>query len=118
MRSGKVKGVRLVGIDTAGVYGGVECGGKKASACLRRLFPQGTRVRLVSHSTQDRVDRYGRLLRYVRKVNTGRDMNRVQVWRGWARAYVYGSNPFKRVSSYRKVQRSAKAHDRGIWGLC
>lgn len=116
LRNGRTKRVRLIGIDTPEVYGGVECGGKKASASMRRLTPQGTRVVLVSDPTQDRVDRYGRLLRYVMK--SGRDMNRAQVNRGWARVYVYDNNPFRRVAGFRKSQRSAKANGRGIWSLC
>ncbi|MGH8966429.1 MAG: thermonuclease family protein, partial [Actinomycetes bacterium] len=110
--------VRLIGIDTPEVYGGVECGGRKASRSLKRMLPRGTRVRLVSDPTQDRVDRYGRLLRYVTKVKTGRDVNRAQVWRGHATVYVYNGDPFKRVRGYRKAQRQANTHDRGIWDLC
>lgn len=116
LASGKTKRVRLIGIDTPEVYGGLECGGKKASASMRRLTPIGTRVVLVSDPTQDRVDRYGRLLRYVMK--SGRDMNRAQVNRGWATVYVYDNNPFRRVSGFRKAQRSAEANGRGIWSLC
>ena len=47
-----------------------------------------------------------------------RRTHRVQVGRGWARVYVYNHNPYKRVTAYRKSQRNAKSHDRGIWGLC
>jgi endonuclease YncB( thermonuclease family) len=118
LRSGAKRRVRLIGIDTPEVYGGVECGGRKASASLKKLLPRGTRVRLVSDASQARVDRYGRLLRYVVKSATGVDVNRKQVWRGWARVYVYADDPFKRVGTYRTAQRSARAHDRGIWGLC
>jgi endonuclease YncB( thermonuclease family) len=116
LANGKKKRVRMIGIDTPEVYGGLECGGKKATASMRRLTPGGTRVVLVSDSTQDRVDRYGRILRYVMK--SGRDMNRTQVARGWARVYVYANNPFKRVGGYRKAQRLAKAAPRGVWKLC
>lgn len=116
LRSGKQKRVRMIGIDTPEVYGGVECGGKKASSSMRRLAPVGTRVLLLSDPTQDRADRYGRLLRYV--VKAGQDLNRAQVARGWARVYVYGNNPFRRVSTYRRAQRAADSHDRGIWRLC
>lgn len=118
LRSGAKRRVRMIGIDTPEVYGGVECGGRKASASLKKLLPRGTRVRLVSDPSQARVDRYGRLLRYVVKSATGVDVNRKQVWRGWARVYVYANDPFKRVGTYRIAQRSARAHDRGIWGLC
>jgi endonuclease YncB( thermonuclease family) len=116
LAGGARKKVRLIGIDTPEVYGTVECGGKRASASMRRLTPRGTRVVLVSDPTQDKVDRYGRLLRYVLK--SGRDVNRVQVARGWAPVYVYNHHPFKRVDAYRKSQRQAKAAGRGVWGMC
>jgi endonuclease YncB( thermonuclease family) len=118
LASGRRRDVRLVGIDTPEVYGGVECGGRQASRSLKRILPRGTRVRLVSDPSQDLTDRYGRLLRYVHKASTGRDVNRQQVHRGWARVYVYDHNPFNRVTSYRKAQRLAKAADRGVWGRC
>lgn len=114
--SGSTPRVRMIGIDTPEVYGGSECGGSQASRSLERLLPRGTRVKLVSDPTQDGVDRYGRILRYV--VKAGRDINRTQLGRGWARVYVYNNDPFKRVSSYRKAQRRATANDRGIWGVC
>jgi endonuclease YncB( thermonuclease family) len=118
LRGGHEKRVRLLGIDTPEVYGTIECGGPQASRSLKRLLPIGTRVRLVSDPTQDRVDRYGRILRYVIKVSDGRDMNQVQIRKGWATVYVYHHNPFKRVADYRSAQRSARAHDRGIWAAC
>ena len=108
--------VRLIGIDTPEVYGGVECGGKAASRSAKKLLPKGTRVRLVSDPSQDLKDRYGRLLRYVMK--KGRDVNRVQIRRGHATVYVYNNNPFDRVKSYRAAQKYAKNHNLGIWKHC
>lgn len=118
LASGRRRDVRLVGIDTPEVYGGVECGGREASTSLKQILPQGTKVLLVSDPSQDLEDRYGRLLRYVHKVATGRDVNRQQVYRGWARVYVYQHNAFDRVTSYRTARSAADAADRGIWGLC
>lgn len=115
---GKERRVRLIGIDTPEVHGVVQCGGPRASRSLKKLLPVGTRVRLVSDPTQDRRDRYGRLLRYVIKVSTSRDINKAQVFRGWASVYVYDDNPFERVGQYRRAQRQAKTNLRGIWGLC
>ena len=116
LASGLRRDVRLIGIDTPEVYGGSECGGPQASRSLKRLLPLGTRVTLVSDPTQDRADRYGRLLRYV--VKNGKDVNRAQVIRGWARVYVYDNNPFNRTAGYRKAQRLAKAAPRGVWRAC
>jgi endonuclease YncB( thermonuclease family) len=115
---GRERRVRLIGIDTPEVHGVVQCGGPRASRSLKRLLPLGTRVRLVSDPTQDLRDRYGRLLRYVIKVSTSRDVNEAQVFRGWASVYVYDNNPFRRIAQYRRAQRQAKTNLRGIWGLC
>jgi len=64
--SGRRYKVRLIGIDTPEVFGGVECGGRQASASMKRLAPPGRRVRVYGDPTQDRRDRYGRLLAYVK----------------------------------------------------
>lgn len=85
------------------------------------LRQRGRIVKVVDGDTDptlDRRDRYGRLLRYVIKVSTSRDVNKAQVFRGWASVYVYDDNPFKRVGQYRRAQRQAKTNLRGIWGLC
>lgn len=116
LRNGPIKRVRLIGIDTPEVYGGIECGGEAASRSARQMLPRGTRVLLVSDPTQDLRDRYDRLLRYVMKKKV--DVNRRQVLRGHARVYVYNNNPFKRVGSYRDAQRYARNHDLGLWGSC
>jgi endonuclease YncB( thermonuclease family) len=118
LRSGTETPVRLLGIDTPEVYPVTECGGPQATASLKRLLPVGTAVRLISDPTQDLVDRYGRILRYVLKVSDGRDMDRVQVRRGWATVYVYHHNPFKRVARYDAALEYADAHHRGIWAMC
>jgi endonuclease YncB( thermonuclease family) len=118
LKAGAKKRVRLVGIDTPEVYGGVECGGPQASRALHRKLPVGKRVKLVSDPSQDLKDRYGRLLRYVIRRSDAKDMNRSQVNDGWARVYVYHHNPFNRVASYRSAQRAAKAAPRGVWKVC
>lgn len=116
LRSGTQRRVRLLGIDTPEVYGGVECYGRAASRLTKRLLPVDTRVRLVSDPTQKRVDRYGRILRYVMKGKT--DVDRTLLRRGAARVYVYAHRPFTRTHSYRVAQRSARHHHRGLWGHC
>jgi endonuclease YncB( thermonuclease family) len=108
--------VRLIGIDTPEVYGGLECGGRKASAYLKRLAT-GRHVVLRTDPTQDMFDRYDRLLAYV-KLRGGPDAALAQLRAGWAEVYVYSGNPFRRVEAFRGAERSARNADRGIWGSC
>jgi endonuclease YncB( thermonuclease family) len=108
--------VRLLGIDSPEVFGRVECGGRRASAHLRRLA-SGRRARLRTDPSQDTFDRYGRLLAYVR-LRRGPDAALAQLRAGWARVYVYRGRPFRRVREFRRAQRSARRADRGVWGRC
>jgi endonuclease YncB( thermonuclease family) len=67
--------VRLVQIDTPEVYFGTECYGRAASRVTERLLPPGARVRLYAEPATDRIDDYGRLLRYVVRAKDGVDVN-------------------------------------------
>lgn len=75
----RTRDVRLIGIDTPEVYGGVECGGKQASRSMKRMLDHGDRVKLIRDRSQDNRDRYNRLLRYVKR--KGRDVGKRQVAR-------------------------------------
>jgi endonuclease YncB( thermonuclease family) len=118
LATGAQRDVRLIGIDTPEVYGRVDCGGPEASASLKKILPVNTAVTLYSDPSQDLQDRYGRLLRYVHKNSTGKDVNRQQVYLGHAKVYVYNHNPFKRTSGYKKAAQMAKSAHRGLWGTC
>lgn len=111
----KTRSVRLIGIDTPEVYGGVECGGREASASMKRMLRPGNRVRLTKDGSQDKRDRFGRLLRYVQKGKL--DVGYRQVRNGWSKAYVY-ERRFNRLRKYKRAQRKAKREGRGAWGRC
>ncbi len=81
------------------------------------LAPVGLRVLLLTDPTQDLYDRYGRLLAYVLRSGSGRDLGRTQIARGWAKVYVF-DRPFKRVHRYRRSARRARGAGRGVWGRC
>ena len=110
-----VRDVRIIGIDTPEVYGGVQCGGRSASERMKELAPVGSTVTLISDPSQDDKDRYGRLLRYVER--NGKDVGRAQVNLGEAKVYVF-DRPFRRTSGYRHVQRDARRDTRGSWRHC
>lgn len=105
--------VRLIGIDTPEVYGGVECGGRAASAAMGRLATGDVTVR--TDPTQDRFDRYDRLLAYVNKGPM--DLGRAMIARGLASAYVYDEE-FLRYPAYQRAEDAAKAANRGSWPEC
>lgn len=112
---GRNHDVRLIGIDTPEVFGGIECGGEAASRSMKKMLERGDRVKLIRDASQDNRDRYGRLLRYVQR--NGADVGKRQVRRGWAKPYVY-ERPFQRVGEYRKARDKARQGDRGVWGSC
>ncbi len=112
---GRTEPVRFIGIDTPEVYPVKDCGGDEASASMNQMLDSGDTVRLVRDRSQGNRDVYDRLLRYV-KLN-GKDLGRKQVSRGWAEVFVY-DRPFDRLGSYRKRQKRARRHDRGVWGQC
>jgi endonuclease YncB( thermonuclease family) len=110
--------VRLIGIDTPEEFRPgypVECGALAAARSMASMVT-GRRVTLVTDPSQDRFDRYGRLLAYVYRRDW--NLNRAQVLRGWAEVYVYGGNPFRQVRSFRAAARTARARGRGVWGRC
>jgi micrococcal nuclease len=112
--------VRLLGIDTPETHRPgrpVECGGPEASAYMRRLAPPGTRVRLETDPTQDRVDRYGRLLAYV-WLPGGRLLEDDQLRSGWATSYVFHGRPVSLYSRLLASERAGRSARRGVWTRC
>jgi micrococcal nuclease len=116
---GGSKSVRLLAIDSPEKYATrfgspEECGSLAASAFMERF--QGRRVVLVSDPGQDRVDRYGRLLRYV-QLQGGADLAAAALTRGLVMPYVFGT-PARRYGRYRALARTARTSGRGSWGSC
>jgi micrococcal nuclease len=119
LRTGGEIDVRLIGIDTPETHRPgtpIECGGPQASAHMHRLA-DGKKVTLVTDPSQDRFDRYGRLLAYAIR-RGGFDLNLEQLRSGWAEVYVYESNPFRRFNAFNRAERSARRADRGVWARC
>jgi endonuclease YncB( thermonuclease family) len=110
--------VRLVQIDTPEVYFGTECYGPQASALAKRLLPVGTAVRLVTEPAGDRVDRYGRLLRYVVRAADGLNVNTYLVRVGAAAPYFYDGERGRYAQLLDRLARSAHARHLGLWGAC
>ena len=128
LSSGAGRTVRIIGIDTPesrkpGVP--VECGARSATRYMTRLAFRarrgrsvGRRVRLSTDPTQDRTDRYGRLLAYVDRRSDGKDLGHSMVAAGWAIAYVYDNTAFERFALYDGAQTQASDSSRGVWAAC
>jgi micrococcal nuclease len=117
---GRERYVRLLGIDTPETHRPgtpIECGGPEASAHMKALVQPGTAVRLEPDPTQDRTDRYGRLLAYVR-LPDGRLAEDEQLRAGWAMSYVYRGRPVARYAELRRAEAAGRAARRGVWGAC
>jgi endonuclease YncB( thermonuclease family) len=109
--------VRLVQIDTPEV-GQPECSGRAASATTRRLLPPGTAVQLLAEPATDRVDRYGRLLRYVVRARDGLDVNIRLVALGAAAPYFYRGRRGRYAARLEALARRARRLRLGLWGAC
>jgi endonuclease YncB( thermonuclease family) len=112
LNNGRHERVRLIGIDTPERG---ECREDAATARARRLAG-GARVVLRGDATQDRRDRYGRLLAYV-WLPQGHDLGLQLLRAGLAEVYVF-ERPFRRLSAYERAQREAQDAGRGRWAGC
>lgn len=108
--------VRVLGIDTPEVYGGKECWGPEASQWAEGLL-EGEVVTLKGDPSQDEVDRYDRLLRYI-ILPDGRNYSVVAAELGHAEAYVYNDNPVAEHSAIAAAEQRALENDLGMWGRC
>jgi micrococcal nuclease len=80
------------------------------------MAPVGTRVVLETDAKLDKVDRYGRLLRYIRR--SGVNVNVELVRRGAATPYFYGGDRGRYAAQLMGAAQSAKSTKRGLWKAC
>ena len=107
--------VRLVQIDTPELNTG-ECYSRAARKALLRLVPERSAVGLETDPGLDQVDRYGRLLRYLRR--GGANVNLALVRQGAAAPYFYGGDLGRYADRLLSAAKAAKAARRGLWGAC
>jgi micrococcal nuclease len=107
--------VRLLQIDTPEVAED-ECYADEATRELEAMLPPGARIRLEADPPLDRIDRYGRLLRYVHR--SGTNVNLELVRRGAASVWFYDGERGRYADRLLAATRRAKAAKRGLWGAC
>lgn len=102
--------VRLIGVDTPEVYGGVECYGREASTYAKRQL-EGATVRFIVG--RDDRDRYGRLLAYL-WLDDGRSFNALLVARGYAQPLTIPPND-DYAEAFVRLSRRARSSGAGLW---
>ena len=106
--------VRLLQIDAP--ESGEECYAAASTRELARLSPPGSHVVLEADPQLDRVDRYGRLLRYIHA--GGRNVNLELVRRGAATPWFYDGDRGRYATRLLAATTAASAARRGMWGVC
>src|SRR5690606_19399653 len=100
-------------------FGHAECGGAEATLAAKDPQRRWPIVTLQTDPTQDRVDRYGRLLAYVVPEDDPQTSYQEELLRlGWADVYVYGGKPFARVDRFRAAARAGEKQGDGVWSRC
>jgi endonuclease YncB( thermonuclease family) len=110
--------VRLVQIDTPEVYFTQECFGPESSARTKKLLPPGTRVHLFTEPAGDRVDNFGRLLRYVVRVSDKLNVNLRLVAVGAATPWFYDGEIGRYAARMDKLAKNAISKNLGLWRAC
>ena len=111
---GQFEKVRMLGIDTPESVDPrkpVQCFAKEASKKLAELIGDREIV-LTADFTNDDRDKYGRLLRYVQRID-GLKVNEEMIKQGYAYAYI--KFPFERRAEYLTLQSNARSMGLGLW---
>jgi micrococcal nuclease len=112
--NGQTQRVRLIGVDTPEVFGGVDCFGPDASDFTKSRLTPGLAVGLEKDVSE--MDRFGRLLRYV-YLPDGAMFNEVLVAEGYAQAVTFPPD-VKYQERFLAAQRMAREANKGLWAGC
>jgi endonuclease YncB( thermonuclease family) len=107
--------VRLLQIDTPELASS-ECYGLQARAALTSLLNTKALITLREDPKLDKVDRYGRSLRYIFVGNTNINLRMVEM--GAAAPYFYRGEKGLYSAQFLKAAQRAKASNRGLWKTC
>ena len=75
-------------------------------------------MRLLAEPATDRVDQYGRLLRYVVRARDGLNVNLRLVAVGAAAPYFYAGRRGRYAASLERLALRARRLHLGLWGRC
>ena len=112
---GKVQSIRMIGIDTPEVKDPrkpVQCYGAEASAFTKKTL-LGKDVLISFDPTQDKRDRYDRLLLYI-WLPDGTLFNQLIIQEGYAFEYTYRI-PYQYQDAFKAAENDARNAARGLW---
>ena len=107
--------IRLLQIDTPELSSS-ECYGNEARSALVTLLNSKAGISLKEDPKLDKVDRYGRLLRYIFVGKTNVNLKMVEM--GAAAPYFYRGDRGLYSTQILKAAEKAKAAKRGLWKAC
>ena len=107
--------VRLLQIDTPELSP-TECYSKEARSALVSLLNAPGQLTLKTDPKLDKVDRYGRLLRYVFIGKTNINLKLVEI--GAAAPYFYKGDKGQYSTQILKAAQTAKSKSIGLWKSC
>lgn len=115
LRGGDETKVRLIGInapESVDPERPVQCYGKEAGLHMKMLL-EGRSVQLTYDDTQDRYDKYGRLLAYVYR-DDGLFVNEEMIHDGYAYEYTF-KTPYVFQQEFKSTEREARSEVSGLW---
>ena len=115
IRLGDGRSVRLLQIDTPELNGN-ECYAKEAQVALANLLNKKGRLTLKTDPKLDKVDAYGRILRYIFIGKTNINLEMVKI--GAAAPYFYRSELGLYSDALLKAAQSAQSKKLGLWNEC
>lgn len=114
----RVQTVRMLGIDTPETVDPrkkTQCYGKEASKKTKEILSKHY-VRLVLDSSQNTLDKFGRILAYVYR-DDSLYINQYLLENGYAREYTY-SRQYKEQKGFKNIENQASILKLGLWNSC
>lgn len=111
----KITKIRIIGLNTPETVDPrkkVECFGKEASTQAKALL-NNQHIFIESDPSQQNVDKYGRLLRYV-FLEDGTNFAEWMIKNGYGYEYTY-DNPYRYMKIFKQAQHLAESSKTGLW---
>ena len=114
---GQKKLIRILGMNTPekkNPFRPQECFGEEASKRAKEIFKNSKYVSLEFDGSQQRVDKFGRLLAYVFLEN-GENFEEKMIREGYAYEYTYHGRIYKYQKKFKEAQKYAEKNRLGLW---